>query len=619
LRGLPDDLQRFGGWIRADNGDLYGIGYDNDASSGSFFRLRPASGDFTRFYRFKGFPFGAAPQGTAPLVQASDRRLYWVTPAAGPCPPACPELFRSTLDGDVERIHEFGEHEGLGITELIEGRDRRLYGVASGGGRYSRGTLFRFDRGTGVFDVLHSFSGGGDGGQPVNLIEGPDGFFLFGVTARGGNQNLGVAFRSDPVGRMTVLRHLDWATGYEPVGPLAIGNGVAVHGVMSKGGDPNGGGTLFKMNTWDTPHPWPPALTLPPTIPAPLPSDSSGSTTPTPPPPEHPAEPTPPAPPTSYSEIWGVVNPEALGTCSADVHDQYVVDVGRPVRFRTWHPQVDPSGCVFAHEHGDDPARMTNAEISAEPVAFGVIGYVRGDEEPHEGFKVFIALPGDTNDESRRNRVFSRSVIHMSTGDAARFTTRFHAADIRLIHPDLGLKAFTQLMMNTGGLGVVCDPGLSAPVKAVVTLQSPCGPGAFYEFWSTARDVMYQGRRVYRALAMPAVFDPITVYNPANPGETVYAWDSRLNSLASPNSDRTSFRGCDRESYVLPGYWSNRDTGRTVFYTDAFGNEVLASDPAALRQEISASESIDAPATDDGLTAFRMRVDSCSPGLGWRN
>jgi hypothetical protein len=318
--------------------------------------------------------------------------------------------------------------------------------------------------------------------------------------------------------------------------------------------------------------------------------------------------------------IWGVVNPETLGTCSADVHDQYVVDIGRPVRFRTWHPQRDPSGCVYAHEHGDNPARMTNAEISAEPVAFGLIGYVHGHEEPHEGFKVFVALPGDTNDEFRRNRVFSRSIFHMGTGGPARFSTRFHSADIRLVHPEFGLKAFTKLMMDTGNLGVVCDPRVAAPVKDVVVLQSPCRLGSFYEIWSTMGDVMYQGRRVYRAFATPAVFDPITVYNHANPGETVYAWDGRVDAILNfPQNSRSHHRGCDRESYAQPGYWSNRGTGRTVFYTDAFGNEVPEGDPAALRQEISASDSVGAPATNDGLSAFKMRVDYCGPGLGLRN
>jgi hypothetical protein len=159
----------------------------------------------------------------------------------------------------------------------------------------------------------------------------------------------------------------------------------------------------------------------------------------------------PPAPPPD-KPIFGVVDPAILGQCSATVHDRHVVDVGQPVRFRTWHPQTDPTGCVYAHEHGYNPLAMQDAEIAAEPVVFGLVGWMHktpaepnGHEEPHEGFKVFIANPGDINDEGRINRVYSRSVFHMGTGGPRRFEQRFHSAMIRLKHPEFGLKAFTQL------------------------------------------------------------------------------------------------------------------------------------------------------------------------------
>ena len=129
------------------------------------------------------------------------------------------------------------------------------------------------------------------------------------------------------------------------------------------------------------------------------------------------------------------------------------------------------AGCTFAHEHGDDPQRMTNAEIAASPVRFGYIGRRMDHEEAHEGFKVFIALPGDVNNEVRVNRVFSRSVFHMGTGGPKRFDMQHHSAEIRLIHPEFGLKAFTQLMMDTGGVGAVCDRAQAAPTKDVVQLQ----------------------------------------------------------------------------------------------------------------------------------------------------
>jgi hypothetical protein len=201
-----------------------------------------------------------------------------------------------------------------------------------------------------------------------------------------------------------------------------------------------------------------------------------------------------------------------------------------------------------------------------------------------------------------------------------RFAMPHHSAEVRLIHPEFGLGAFTQLMMDTGGTGAVCDPRNPTPVKDVVQLGSPCLLGSAYEIWSTTQSVHYQGRIVYTAFATPAVFDPITVLNPVNPSEVVYAWDPRVSAIKVFNDDWSSFRGCDRESYAQPGYWYNR-RGPTTYYTDAMGQEVPASDPRALVQQISASDSVGVPATNDGLGQFKTRRSYCQQRsrLGLKN
>ena len=268
--------------------------------------------------------------------------------------------------------------------------------------------------------------------------------------------------------------------------------------------------------------------------------------------PTNPTPPTPPTPPApTPGSIFGIVDPSILGTCSAATHDKWVVDGGDGFKYRTWHPQIDPTGCVYGHEHGDNPASIQEASIAASPVRFGYIGRrhpmpgePNGHEEAHEGFKVFIANRGDVNDEGRVNRVYSRSVFHMGTGGPKRFNMPHHSAEIRLIHPEFGLKAFTQLMMDTGGVGAVCDPREQAPVKDVMQLNSPCRLNSGYEIWSTQASVMGNGREVYRAFATPAVFDPITVFNPANPTEVVYAWDARVSAIKNfPNDDWSGNRG----------------------------------------------------------------------------
>jgi hypothetical protein len=334
-------------------------------------------------------------------------------------------------------------------------------------------------------------------------------------------------------------------------------------------------------------------------------------------------------PPHPDGPIWGAVDPAILGECSAQVHDAHVVPGGDGFRYRTWHPQVDPTGCVYAHEHGDDPARMTHAGIAASPVRFGFIGRRHpmegepgGHEEPHEGFKVFIALPGEENDERRVNRVFSRSVFHMGTGGPRRFVTRHHSAEIRLVHPEFGLSAFTQLMMDTGGVGAVCDPRAGGAVKDVMQVDSPCRVRSSYEIWSTQQSVRADGgAEVYRAFATPAVFDPITVFDRRNPTAVIYAWEPRMfASRAFPDNDWSGYRGCDRESYAQPGYWYNGGGGED-YYTDALGAPIDMYDPMALHQVISPSNSVRAPATRDGLASFKIRHDYCGQidKLGLKN
>jgi hypothetical protein len=272
---------------------------------------------------------------------------------------------------------------------------------------------------------------------------------------------------------------------------------------------------------------------------------------------------------------------------------------------------------------------MTQAEIAAAPVRFGYIGRRHpmesepaGHEEAHEGFKVFIALRGEENDERRVNRVFSRSVFHMGTGGPRRFVTRLHSAELRLIHPEFGLKAFTQLMMDTGGVGAVCDPRAGGPVKDVMQVDSPCRVLSSYEIWTTQQSVRSEsGREVYRSFATPAVFDPITVFNRTNPAEVIYAWEPRMfPSRAFPENDWSTSRGCDRESYAQPGYWYNSG-GSEEYYTDAMGEPRDPSDPSALLQVISASNSVRAPATRDGLAAFKIRRNYCGniEQLGLKN
>lgn len=93
-------------------------------------------------------------------------------------------------------------------------------------------------------------------------------------------------------------------------------------------------------------------------------------------------------------------------------------------------------------------------------------------------------------------------------------------------------------------------------------------------------------------------------------GSAVCAWDARVAAIRLFTDDRSSFRGCDRESCAQAGYWDSRQ-GPTTCYTDAMGQEVPASDPRALVQQTSTSDSVGAPATSNGLGQFKIRRGYC--------
>jgi hypothetical protein len=290
------------------------------------------------------------------------------------------------------------------------------------------------------------------------------------------------------------------------------------------------------------------------------------------------------------------VDPTSLGTCSAAIHDQYMVigPDGKP--YRTWHPAHDlVNGCTFAHEHGDDP-RTSLANSSLPP--FGYIGTLAGDNEPHEGFKVFVANRGVVNGEGRVAKTSTRIVAHMGTGGPKRFSTARHSFMFDLVAPD-GHYAHVQGMADTGGVGSICAKPREG--KTVVIVKGlGCDLESLYEIWAFTLNI---GDKL-TVIASTAVFDPITLFNPANPTQLL------LTSTSYPGD----YHGCNREAYFGPVYWRNA-SGPTVYQTNAYGN-LMAGGP--LRQEISAHNANGIAMSPD-QTQFKLHTSQCVPGLGLKN
>jgi uncharacterized repeat protein (TIGR03803 family) len=167
----------------------------------------------------------------------------------------------------VSSLHDFCTTkncpDGIGPNgSLVLASDGNFYGVATDGGAYGAGTLFRITP-AGSFTTLYSFCSAEtqtcpDGAIPLALIQSGDGN-LYGVTARGGTNSGGTLFRFTPsatAGTLTTLYTFCSAGGAQcsdgalPFS-LIVGSNGSLYGVTQHYGGAFGsseeGGTLFEF------------------------------------------------------------------------------------------------------------------------------------------------------------------------------------------------------------------------------------------------------------------------------------------------------------------------------------------------------------------------------------
>lgn len=342
-------------------------------------------------------------------------------------------------------------------------------------------------------------------------------------------------------------------------------------------------------------------------------------------------------PPPPTGQIWGLVDPDVLGDFTAAEHDAWTVDGGDGFRYRVWHPQcpVIQNGVLrcYAHEHGDDPATAGDAWVRSQ--WDGRFGYAArrykhhpgepdGHLEAHEGYKVFVANKGDTNDEGRVNRTWTLASFHMGSYRPGRFNTQHHSGSLASRHdwtgePEMRLKF--HLLLDTGGIGIVCDDRATQPVKDVIQINAPCKVQSPYEIWSATQTIREAGasQEIARVFQTPAVFDSVSVFNPLNPTELVLAWDPRVaDSKVFPN-DWSHHKGMVRETYAQNPYFYTGNRTTDIYWTDPMGLVVPSTDPNAIQQYVQHGLNrvgeTGVKSTADNVQ-FKMKVDygrGCEP------
>jgi uncharacterized repeat protein (TIGR03803 family) len=132
------------------------------------------------------------------------------------------------------------------VAGLAQASDGNLYGTTHEGGTNGYGAIFRITA-SGVLIPLYSFTGGNDGANPyAGLVQASDGN-LYGTTEYGGTNDDGAVFRITTNGVLTALYSFtDGRDGADPLAGLALADGGNLYGT-APGGGTNRVGTAFEL------------------------------------------------------------------------------------------------------------------------------------------------------------------------------------------------------------------------------------------------------------------------------------------------------------------------------------------------------------------------------------
>jgi len=260
FKGAPDGSMPQGDLLRDGQGNLYGTTSSGGTGNGIVFLLTATGHELLR-------PFGSQPDGSSPkagLVVDSTGNAYGTTYGGGSGGDGT--VFRINRSGVETVLHSFsgpdGAHPSAG---LIRDRSGNLYGTTFYGGTAtcSCGTVFKVTS-TGTESVLYSFTGAADGKFPQSGLVMDSAGNLYGTASDGGIVNCdngihgcGVVFMVDPNGNENVLYSFTGnGDGGQPLAGLVRDSSGTLYGTTFSAGDlsrncalNHGCGVVFALNT----------------------------------------------------------------------------------------------------------------------------------------------------------------------------------------------------------------------------------------------------------------------------------------------------------------------------------------------------------------------------------
>jgi uncharacterized repeat protein (TIGR03803 family) len=230
-------------------GNLYGTTNDGPPGvAGTVYKFAP-NGTITTLHEFVlGGADGSNPYAAVIFDKAGN--LYGTTTGGGSggngfAPDGT--VFEVASDGTETLLHSFtgAADGGFPIAGLME-RHGNLYGTTSQGGSASHGVVFEVTS-RGATTVLHTFTGGKDGIAPWGGLIADKAGNLYGMTSGGGKSSSGTVYKIAPNAKETVLYAFKGGNdGADPEGALILDKAGNLYGTTSEGGADNVG-TAFML------------------------------------------------------------------------------------------------------------------------------------------------------------------------------------------------------------------------------------------------------------------------------------------------------------------------------------------------------------------------------------